>query len=176
MTDSTTDKVELLPCPFCGAQGVIESWESGETFYEYVSCLECDATTDNRCVAGTNEAAEKWNTRARHVQSPSEQVRAAAEEIWGQLDRTWTVEDLEAIITRNVHPASLTDAIEVVKRLRDEWGLGDSQSKAMVADEIMQRLQSLEGKAPVGESLQIEKAVWIATKKWKGVLNARRRF
>lgn len=164
----------------------------------------------------------------------TEQVRAAAEEIanhWTRL--TWQrdielKQELEAIITKHVHPASLaepkklvdeiddllseaigydytnrgpamialerlvernsapvgpslTDAIEAVKRLRDEWEREQKRNRSIWlaavedkhqsrksaaardnsrvlsikvhgATEILATLQSLEGKAPVGES------------------------
>lgn len=60
---------ELLPCPFCGASAIVERFESAKTPYEYVSCVECDASTDTHCAIG--ESAEKWNTRATPANADS---------------------------------------------------------------------------------------------------------
>ena len=65
---------------------------------------------------------------------------------------------LERLVERNSAPVgpSLTDAIEVVKRLRDEWDKSDDPAyitviKMRAATEIITTLASLEGKAGVSE-------------------------
>ena len=85
----------------------------------------------------------------------TEQARAAAEAIaeyngsYSELRHTpeSVIAAYERIIIKHVHPASLTDAIEAVKRLRNKWESEDADFVFIsVANEIITTLRALEGK------------------------------
>ena len=66
------NKVEMLPCPFCGSENVKPIHYSGSYGYsaseDYVKCLSCSATggliTNDNGLNCMEDAIEKWNRRA----------------------------------------------------------------------------------------------------------------
>lgn len=69
---------ELQPCPFCGSHAHIEQTGKPDSYspagYFTVCCVVCDATIDYRC-NDPDEAAERWNSRARASQPlPSDEA------------------------------------------------------------------------------------------------------
>ena len=58
----TSEKIELLPCPFCGAEGesLIDVVSIGEMIH-IVRCFECGAQS-GRCVTA-EKAKATWNHR-----------------------------------------------------------------------------------------------------------------
>lgn len=54
-----SDKIELLPCPFCGGKA---HWPEPEVNIHYVGCMSCAA-----CATGV----EDWNRRAALAQQPA---------------------------------------------------------------------------------------------------------
>jgi Lar family restriction alleviation protein len=61
MSEAPKDKNELLPCPFCGVNGVSmkSDWDS---FDEYVECDDCLSRGPSE--TSENGAAAAWNDRA----------------------------------------------------------------------------------------------------------------
>jgi hypothetical protein len=55
--------VELLPCPFCGAPGIIRSWGSGVNRGR-CSDATCPMMPDTGILFTAEEAAAVWNRRA----------------------------------------------------------------------------------------------------------------
>lgn len=59
---------ELLPCPFCGRQPVMEPWHGGGPMKRRIGC---DSETYDECAVGPSvvgntprQAIERWNRRA----------------------------------------------------------------------------------------------------------------
>lgn len=59
------NKMELLPCPFCGNPANIVSFRVFTAMCFYVKCSKCGAEI-NRPVASKKEALEAWNRRAEN--------------------------------------------------------------------------------------------------------------
>lgn len=78
MTQTT---IELLPCPFCGGAGAIESNGIGDFF---VSCGFCFARTDQARCEELEHAAKRWNRRAA-LQQQAHGVVIDEGELWSFL-------------------------------------------------------------------------------------------
>ena len=49
---------ELKPCPFCGCEAYVESWQNGP---HWVRCLDCGATI--QAESSRDKAVDAWNRR-----------------------------------------------------------------------------------------------------------------
>ena len=62
-----SQKIELLPCPFCGGKAQLLHEHRGIT-YSYVICMKCAAQTDIFQISTEHSSDEKavaaWNRRA----------------------------------------------------------------------------------------------------------------
>lgn len=97
------------------------------------------------------------------IPSITEQAREAAEAVtkWYAMildvpPRKSEVEVVAGIISEHVHPPSVTEAIDCVKRLRDEWAKAVEQDLGWTpwvnaANKIITALSTLQGKAGVNE-------------------------
>lgn len=101
MTQSATDK--LLPCPFCGGDAVLGTWDNGYySGYKVTCCVKISADAD----ATKHQVIEKWNTRAvpDYVKQMVEAIRKAAEYI---NDGRPALADLELAMAINNLPEEL---------------------------------------------------------------------
>ena len=72
-TKQVVNKIEILPCPFCGSDNVQPIHVEGNWGYsasqDYVRCLDCNALggkiTDSNCGNHMEEAINKWNKRVK---------------------------------------------------------------------------------------------------------------
>lgn len=72
-TKQVVNKIEILPCPFCGSENVKPIHIKGNYGYspseDYVACLSCGATggkiKDSDCGNYMQEAVNNWNERAK---------------------------------------------------------------------------------------------------------------
>lgn len=85
MTDITSIKKELAPCPFCGGDGILLNYDERMFF---VSCNDCyccvgegydrDAMPEHM-FHNAEEATAAWNRRASYEQLEAENARLAAQ-------------------------------------------------------------------------------------------------
>lgn len=54
---------ELLPCPFCGGEG-IEKWADGGRAINWIECSDCGAKGPWAKIGHDGSGARNWNTRA----------------------------------------------------------------------------------------------------------------
>ncbi|EDG8890876.1 restriction alleviation protein, Lar family [Salmonella enterica subsp. enterica serovar Typhi] len=69
---------KLLECPFCGS---LEVYLFDELVLSHVSCLSCDARTDDHFDASM--AVKSWNTRGGHLYTVDDFNQAVAEREYG---------------------------------------------------------------------------------------------
>lgn len=55
---------ELKPCPFCGADGVVESSQIENSWLAYCGNPECELGPESGYLPSEQKAVEVWNTRA----------------------------------------------------------------------------------------------------------------
>ena len=81
MTQEPRPTIDLLPCPFCGAIGVlnVDSYMS----CAWVDCQVCDSEGKTICAEDTNdanqmraEAVAEWNRLTAHTLTPEQVERA----------------------------------------------------------------------------------------------------
>ena len=65
-------EIKLLPCPFCGYHGTLNTTNIGKTFYAV--CMQCGSRTID--FKTTEEAIEQWNAR-----KPMERILTRLEDI-----------------------------------------------------------------------------------------------
>lgn len=90
---SVAEARELLPCPFCGASAGDIKLSRGHGFI--IGCTSCQA---QQFAMERTEAARLWNTRVDPASYITQKAQRAAERIWNNLDRTWTVQEMVEII------------------------------------------------------------------------------
>lgn len=123
-TTLPAEKVELLPCPFCGGKA---AWGEGEqkTRYgnEQAYCTNCYAMT---APEGTKaKAARSWNTRATAQPTPVSATtqQGAPERVWLELERFPDGPEWNVTFRGLPPPAHRVNAVEYVH--------GDRHAKAI---------------------------------------------
>ena len=73
---------KLLPCPFCGGEAVVLSYDNGFNNWFQVVCKECNVSQTGSDNWTKNNAIEHWNTR-----KPMERIVEQLEEIKGRYSK-----------------------------------------------------------------------------------------
>ena len=109
-----SNKIKLLPCPFCGSNRV-DFWIDGEegNIYQIV-CLGCFNGTDE---CATREVAiKKWNTR-----KPMENIVAQLEAEIESSDKY--IREYDDSVVQKAFNKGMRDSLRIVK---EEGGLNES--------------------------------------------------